>query len=275
MRWFSSEQDRGELMHSVRADFPVNWERCNVYCLSDLHIGDEHSATDIIAQRIEQAANDPYGVVVLNGDIMNTATKASPSDLYSEQLSPMQQINAAVTALKPVKEKVIAACCGNHEARIYRTDGIDTMRLVCRELGVEDKYHPDGVLVFLRFGTRTSGHYHRDKNPKQWYSLYVTHGSGGGRKEGGKANRLADLNGIVDADIYIHGHTHLPMVFKESYYRTDASNCCAKMVEKLFVNTAAALNYGGYGQAQAYKPASVSNPVIHLESAKKHATATI
>lgn len=262
-------------MYSVRADFPVGWERCNVYCLSDLHIGDEHSAAGIIAQRVEQAANDPYGVVVLNGDLMNTALKSSPSDIYSEEMTPMQQVDAAVTLLTPVKDKIIAATCGNHEARIYKETGLDTTRFVCRCLGVEDKYHPDGVLVFLRFGERTHGHYHRDKNPKQWYSLYVTHGSGGGRTEGAKVNRLASLSGIVDADIYIHGHTHLPMVFKESYYRTDASNCCARMVEKLFVNTAAALNYGGYGQAQGYKPASMSSPVIHLEAARKSATATI
>lgn len=262
-------------MHSVRADFPLEWDCCNVYCLSDLHIGDERSCTDVVAQRIKQVEEDPFGVCILNGDIMNTATKTSVSDIYSERLSPMQQIEAAVKMLEPIKDKVIAATSGNHEARIYRTDGIDTMRFVCRELGIEDKYHPDGVLVFLRFGRRRSRVYHNDKNPRQWYSIYATHGSGGGRKEGAKAIRLADMASIVDADVYLHGHTHLPMVMKSSFYRADSSNCCAKLVEKLFVNTAAALEYGGYGQAQEFKPASLSNPVVHLTAAYKKATATL
>lgn len=50
---------------------------------------------------------------------------------------------------------------------------------------------------------------------------------------------------------------------------------CAKPVEKLFVNTGGALDYGGYGQAQEFKPASLSNPIIHLTAARKKATATL
>ena len=36
------------------------------------------------------------------------------------------------------------------------------------------------------------------------------------------------------------------------------------LVEKLFVNGASALNYGGYGDAQNFKPNSKSNPVVYL-----------
>ena len=32
-----------------------------------------------------------------------------------------------------------------------------------------------------------------------------------------KAIRLADMASIVDADIYIHSHTHLPMIMKQAY----------------------------------------------------------
>ena len=114
-----------------------------------------------------------------------------------------------------------------------------------------------------------------DRNPRQWYSIYATHGSGGGRKEGAKAIRLADMAAVVDADVYVHSHTHLPMVMKESYFRADTSNCTAKQVSKLFVNTGAALYYGGYGQAQEFKPADMSTPVIHLEAKCKKMTATM
>lgn len=262
-------------MHSVRADYPTEWPHANIYTLADLHIGDERSMTDEIARMVQRIADDPYGLCVCNGDLLNTATKTSVSDIYSEQLSPMQQIEAAVKLLTPIKDKIIAVTTGNHEARVYRTDGIDMMRLICRELGIEDKYHADGVLVFLHFGSRLQHGHHRQKNPKQWYSLYATHGSGGGRKEGAKAIRLADMACVVDADVYIHSHTHLPMVMKQAFFRADSSNCCARRVEKLFVNTAATLAYGGYGQAQEFKPASACSPVIHLEGEKKCARATL
>ena len=101
------------------------------------------------------------------------------------------------------------------------------------------------------------------------YSFHVTHGSGGGRKEGAKAIRLADMASIVDCDIYIHSHTHLPMIMKQGFYRTDISNGVVKKVDKLFVNTSAQLDYGGYGEASEFKPSSKHCPVIYLSGKDK------
>lgn len=80
---------------------------------------------------------------------------------------------------------------------------------------------------------------------------------------------------IVDADVYIHSHTHLPMVMKQSFFRADSSNCQAKQVPKLFVNTGAAMGYGGYGQAQEFKPSAISTPTIHLDAKHKRMSATL
>ena len=107
------------------------------------------------------------------------------------------------------------------------------------------------------------------------YTLYLLHGSGGGRKEGAKAIRLADMASIVDSDIYIHSHTHLPMIMKQGFYRIDVRNSTVEFVNKLFVNTAANLNYGGYGEAQEFKPSSKDTPVIHLNGTKKEFSAKL
>ena len=262
-------------MYCIRADYPNDWEYANIYTLADLHVGDSHTVYAEVERRIDEIKNDPYGLCVLNGDLMNTALKNSVSDIYGELLKPMQQINHMVELLKPIAGKIIGITTGNHENRVYRNDGIDIMRIACRELGIEDKYSPEGILIFLRFGTRNGHDRHRGQNPAQWYTIYATHGSGGGRKEGAKAIRLADMASIVDADIYIHSHTHLPMLMKNRYYRSSPANCSASCVERLFVNTGAALDYGGYGQSQEFKPASLSTPVIHLQANTKYATATL
>lgn len=262
-------------MHTVRADFPIDWPHANVYTLADLHIGDAHCSESEVLARVKAVQDDPYGLCILNGDLMNTALRNSVSDVYGEVLSPMQQIAYLVNMLRPIAWKIIGATAGNHENRVYKSDGIDVMRLVCREIGIEEKYAPEGVLIFLRFGTRNGHSCHRDKSPRQWYSIYATHGSGGGRKEGAKAIRLADMASIVDADVYVHSHTHLPLVMKHGFFRADPSNCYARMVQKLFVNTGAALGYGGYGQAQEFKPADTSTPVIRLEAKYKRMSATM
>ena len=256
-------------MKSVRVDCSQDWAHCNIYTLSDLHIGDPHANLQEINKRIEEAKNDPCGVVILNGDLMNTATRNGVSDVYGEILSPMQQIEYLCKLLLPLKDKIIGVTSGNHEQRVYRDDGIDVMRLVCRELGLEERYSPDGVVVFLRFGIKNGHHRHKNQNQSQMYTIYATHGRGGGRKEGAKAIRLADMACIVDADVYLHSHTHLPMIMKENFFRTNPFSSTVTCVEKLFVNTGASLEYGGYGQVNEFKPASISTPVVTLQAKHK------
>lgn len=261
-------------MHCVSIDRPHEWTEARIYTLSDLHLGDPRcNEHDIVAQR-DRIAADSSALVVLNGDIMNTAIRTSISDVYTEKLSPMQQIDRAAELLKPVADKIIGATCGNHEARIYRTDGVDTMRLLCRELGCEDSYDPDGVLMFVSFGTAPS---HKADRPlyKQLYTIYATHGTGGGRKEGAKAIRLADMASIISADVYIHSHTHLPMIMRNTAYQADTQNKFAKQIDRLFVNTGASLDYGGYAQTNEYKPTSHHSPVITLSGVKHFATASM
>ena len=253
-------------MKCIKATFPESWETVNIYPLADLHIGDVHCDLKAVYDQIDKIKNDPYGLVILNGDLLNTALRNSVSDVYGDTMKPVDQIVELVTLLTPIKDKIIACTIGNHEARVYRNDGIDIMRLACRELEIEDKYQPEGVLIFLRFGLSDDGHRPKGEVRHRLFTIYATHGSGGGRKEGAKAMRLADLASIVDADIYIRSHVHMPLVMRESFYRTNSGNSSVKLVDKLFVNTAATLDYGGYGQQQEYKPASTKTPIIRLHA---------
>jgi predicted phosphodiesterase len=262
------------VVKSVRADYPTDWPYANIYTLADLHIGDPHCDEAEVQRLVNRIKDDPYGLCVLNGDLMNAALRNSVSDVYGELKSPMQQVEYLVNLLGPIKGKTIGVCSGNHENRVYKSDGIDIMAFACRELGIADKYAPEGILIFLRFGKRQVLH-DKNRNPRQWVSVYCCHGSGGGRKEGSKAIRLADMASIVDADIMVHSHSHLPLVMKQGFFRSDPINCCAKYTTKTFVNTGAALRYGGYGQAQEYKPSAIAYPVIHIQAKDKEITVTM
>ena len=263
-------------MFCVTADYPSTWPDARVYILSDLHIGDCKTDLTAIRKRIQTITDDPRGLCVLNGDLLNTAVRNSVSDIYSEVVPPMEQIKLAVEFLKKKKKRIIAADTGNHESRVYRSDGLDMMRLICRELGVEHRYAPEGVLCFLRFGEKSASERSNGRKKQPYiYSIYATHGTGNGRKEGAKAIRLADMASIVDADCYIHSHSHMPMIMKQSFFRVDIQNQKATAVDKLFVNDAAALDYGGYGQAGEYKPTSKDSPVIHLSGDCKFMKATL
>jgi predicted phosphodiesterase len=255
----------------IKIDLPKDIEKIELHTFADEHIGDEHADLERLKQRIEYVANTPNAYCVLNGDIIDNATKTSIGDVYANEFNPMQQLEEAVRLFKPLKDKILAITHGNHEARTYRKEGIDLSYLLAVQLGLFERYSATSVLLFLRFGkSRNHG-----GDSKQCYTIFMLHGSGGGRKEGAKAIRLADMSSIIDADIYIHSHTHLPMVMKQNYHRIDKQNSVVRVVEKLFVNTASNLNYGGYGEAQEFKPSSKTSPIIYLSGTKKEMSARL
>lgn len=255
-------------MKTIKCDLPFA-EQIEIHPMSDLHIGDRHCDYKSILERIEYIKNTPNCYCILDGDLMDMAVSTSIGDTYGASIQPMEQLKHCVRLFEPIKDKILAVLPGNHEHRIYKTDGLDITELMCSQLGIMDRFSSTTALVFVRFGKS------KERNRPQLYTIYVTHGTGGGRKEGGKINRLADLSAIVDADIYVMGHTHLPVIMKESYFRVSGSNSSVALVDKLFVNTAASLDYGGYGDAQGYKPASKQSPVIYLNGLKREMKAQL
>lgn len=255
-------------MKAIKVNLGTDLDQLEVHILADWHIGEKGCKLNEIKAVLKHIQDTPYAYAVLNGDLMNNATKTSVSDCYSEQMKPQEQLQTLCDLIEPIKDKVLFISQGNHEARTYKTDGIDLTALMAKQLGIYDKYAREGGVLFLRFGNSIKGR-------RMCYTFYVTHGSGGGKKEGGKANGLCDLASIVDTDIYIHSHTHLPMVIKENFFRIDTQNSFVAEVEKLFVNAAASLEYGGYGQQYKFKPANSTSPIIHLDGHHKKFSATL
>lgn len=257
-------------MNVIRIDLPRDLELVELHTFADEHIGDGHCDIKRLMERIEHVKNTPNAYCILNGDLLDNATKTSIGDTYTQAFSPMEQLERAVKLFAPIKDKILCITHGNHENRTYKSEGINLSRLIADQLGLAPRYTPTSAVLFIRVGEMTMKESRGSGNYRQiCYTLYVLHGSGGGRKEGSKANRLAEMASIIDTDIYIHSHTHLPMILKQAYHRIDPRNSTVALVTKLFVNTAANLNYGGYGEAQEFKPSSKDTPVIYLNGKTK------
>lgn len=255
-------------MKTIKIDLPRELKVLEIHLFADEHIGDSHCDFKRLLQRIEYVKNTPNAYCILNGDILDNATKSSVGDIYSQAISPMDQLNHAVQIFGPIKDKILCITHGNHENRTYKNEGVNLSALIAAQLGLENRYSSTAAVLFLRFG--------EDKfNRKIRYTIYTLHGSGGGRKEGSKVNRLAEMASIIDTDIYIHSHTHLPVVMRQAFHRVDVINSKVQLVDKLFVNTAANLNYGGYGEAGEFKPSSKETPTIYLSGVKKNYSAKL
>ena len=257
-------------MRAIRADLSTDYKEIELLVLADYHYADPHSDHDAIRKDIDYVNSHDNAYCVLAGDLLDCALRSTLGDVYSN-LSPMAELAAITELLGPIARKIVAIVPGNHEARHYKTNGVDLTRLLARQLGIEDKYSDDAAVIFLRFGQDGK----RNHSRPICYTIYLTHGFGGGRKEGGKIQRLADYAQIVDADIYVCGHTHLPASFKTGFARPSAANSSITYCTKLYVNSAAKLNYGGYGDTGGFKPPCTDTPMILLNGEKKEMRAVV
>ena len=253
--------------HTLSKEF----KELQILPLADLHLGDIRSDGKKILEWIDYIRNTPNCYTILNGDLMDSAIKSSIGDIYGASLQPMMQLEQAVKLFGDISNKILAVTPGNHEARLYRSDGLDITQIMCNQLGIGERYSSASVLLIVRFGEEPSHNHGR----RVCYTIYQVHGSGGGRLEGGKINRLMQLASIVDADIYIHSHTHLPAIVKTAYFRPSLANNSVMKVDRLFINTSSTLEYGGYGEVQSYKPNSTETPLIILDGTRRRMRAIL
>lgn len=243
------------VLHEV--NLSESFETLEIDTFSDLHVGDPLFNRDLFYERREWVLEAPNRYVILNGDLMNVATKRSVSDVYGDVMNPREQLKWCKKELAPIKDRIISITNGNHEDRILRDTSIDIVGELAESLGILHKHYPAGVLLKITFGKKRNG-------KRAVYTAYHTHGRGGGALQGGKVLRMARMANVVMAQIYIHSHSHFKVAFKESIYVPDLYNNKVRLVEQTFVNSSANMHWGGYAQVAGYKPGAQGSPYLTL-----------
>ena len=126
-------------MKTIKIDLPQEFENIYLYPLSDVHIEDPAHDHKALLKWREEVLEAEDRFVLLNGDLVNMATKGSVSDVYSATMTPDEAMSKMVEFLEPIKDRILAVTSGNHDSRAYKESGIDATRRICRELGIEDK----------------------------------------------------------------------------------------------------------------------------------------
>ena len=204
--------------------------------LGDLHVGDEFCDLDGIK-------------AVINS--------------YRETLTMEQEQELLIELLTPIKDKILMMTQGNHEYRTNLLVGIDPLRYVARCLGLVEKgrYTDNSYLLTLQFGKRNG----TDKCTNT-YTIFGTHGVGGGRRIGSSANVLEDMSHIIpNADLYIHSHTHNIVNFTDCVFIYNTNNKKLEKHKRTFVNTNSFVDYGGYAERKCYKPSDTTPSTVVIE----------
>ena len=170
-------------MKVIKADLPQDIDILELHTFADEHIGDACCDLERLKERIDYVANTPNAYCIMNGDILDYASRSSIGDIETREFNIMGQLEKAVELFGPIKDKILAITNGNHENRGYRKEGVDISKMIAMQLDIADRYTPAGAVVFLRFGKQSLKYGGRPMP----YVVFINHGSGGGRKEGAKA----------------------------------------------------------------------------------------
>ena len=119
-------------MKTIKIDIDQNFTEIEIHTFADEHIGDEHCDIERLKKRIEYVKNTPNAFCILNGDILDNATRTSIGDTYTQEFNPMEQLQKAVELFECIKDKCICITHGNHENRTYRKEGVDMSYLIAK-----------------------------------------------------------------------------------------------------------------------------------------------
>ena len=238
-------------------------DKLTIIPIADVHIGDKLSNLKLLKEVLERIKKEEHTYTIINGDLCNMALKNSKSDVYSDNLSPMEQVLKATDLLEGIKNKILVISSGNHEDRTQKETNIDVTRLIAKQLGIEDRYANGWWYLYLTFG--------QDKKKRPiTYGITGIHGYGGGRKSGGKINRLEDMSQVVIADMYLMSHTHKPISTKNCIYMPYYQSKALSKQEMYYLMTNSFLESdGGYAEKTGFPPSNTSITEARLDGAKK------
>jgi len=181
----------------------------NPFCLiplSDMHIGHVDHDASFAKKTIDWIAKKEASVILLGDMIDGICPKDlrfennSIADEFKVHLDNLhhKQVEALLKLINPIKENVIAVMAGNHEETVKKHYSYDPTQVIAESIKKPTLTDPGYVALHFSHG-----------GSKKLISIFCTHGQFmGGRKRGGKVNRMEDLAASFAADIYLAGHTH-------------------------------------------------------------------
>ena len=253
-------------MKIIKRDLDKSIDKLTIIPISDVHIGDKTADLKAFKEVLERIKNEPNTFTILNGDLCNIALKNSKSDVYSDELTPMEQVLQIIKFLEPIKDKILVMSNGNHEDRITKDTSIDVLYLVAKQLRIEQVYSPSWWYLYLTFGNNKA----KGDNRSMLYTITGYHGFGGGSTIGGKANKVKKMSQVVLADCYIMSHVHEPITTKGVIFAPDYQHRSIVKKEMYYCISNSFVEYqNSYAEKMGLIPSNTGISEIELDGSKK------
>lgn len=242
-----------------------NRQDITIYPIADVHLGAAEHMETAWREFRTMILNQENAYITLGGDLLNNGIKSSVSNVYDEVIRPRDAKKLMVEMLTPMKDRILCAVSGNHEARSSREVDESIIYDVCAKMDIEDRCRENLAFVKIQFGyPRAKG----QDNPT--YVLAITHGAGGGIMSGGAVNRAERFGYALDGvDALILGHTHRPFTTQPGKLKVDPHNNIVSVKPFKVISCSSWLNYGGYAAAKNLLPTSYTTQKLILFAHEK------
>jgi len=251
---------------------PKSYDKVEIIPIGDIHYGSPTHSPHHLNKAWEYVLAEPYRRVILVGDLIESITRSSIGDIFTQTQSVQKQRDWIINYFKKDKDRILGAVTGNHEARVYNETSIDVTKDIAKAL--ECPYRPEGMLLKISFGTDTS-HGGKGQHHPFTYFIYFTHGYGGARTLGGKVAKAERMAGWIHADVYLQGHDHTSVVAPVIYLMPDNRTRfdeesgfqvgAMRAERKLLIKTNAFLKWAGYSEMKGFSPTDLERIVITLD----------
>ncbi len=239
--------------------------------LADVHIGSPECMEEEFIDFLGRVALTPNVYLALGGDLVDNVTRNSVGSVFTQRYRPADQKKLIAKLLEPVRDRILVAVQGNHEARSMKdADDCPLYDILCK-LDCEHLYRENIAFVKIQMGNNRT---HGESNPT--YVLAVTHGAGGGALTGSAVNRSERFGYVLDGvDALITGHTHKPVVSSPGKIKVDPRQNTISVVPFKVITATSWLEYGGYAAKKMLLPATHTLQTMTLKGKKKEIIVTM
>lgn len=230
--------------------------------LGDIHLGNKGCDINQVKAKINFIKNTKDCYWLGMGDYIDcinyTDIRFDPLLVPSRYLKNLSnsvklQIEDIIELFEPIKDKCLGLHRGNHEEKIRLQYHYDLMYELDKAFDFKIPMLKDSSLLRIIIKNK-GGH-------SALYDIFSIHGNVGGRKAGNKINRLDDMTGFIDADIYLMGHSHKKMIDMKDVIYID-KNLNIKRKTKILGVTGSFLHgycegHGSYLEKWNYPPSTI------------------
>jgi predicted phosphodiesterase len=248
----------------IQRHFPHNRE-LHIHPIADVHLGAAEHMESAWREFRTRILEDPDAYIILDGDLINNATRSSVSNIFEETMRPREQKKLMTEMLEPLRDKILCAVPGNHEGRSGKDADDDPMYDIMCKLDLEDIYRENMAFVKIQCGSVEA-----DGRLNPTYVIAVTHGNGNGLLTGGSVNRAERFGYAIDgADVLILGHTHKPFTTQPGKIFVDSRNNRVSVKPFKVVSATSWLSYGGYAARKNLLPTTHAPQILKLSGNRK------